>query len=69
MAVMSLVQNAIERGNLTELRSLLESEPARARVNMERSAIQVGNCQGRIVGHYPISGELLTRLMSPRAGS
>lgn len=42
----------------------MQASYAAVYVNVPRAAIQVADCQGRIIRHYPIAGELMAELMA-----
>jgi hypothetical protein len=52
-----IVRRAIAEGKHGRLAQLVHADPTHVLVNAERSAVQLINCVGDVVAHFPISAD------------
>jgi hypothetical protein len=60
------VIHAATEGSNAQLHRLLEKYPEHVRLHLERSAIQIVGCYGRVEAHIPVTQETLEDLLEHR---
>lgn len=63
---LQVAAQAVEAADVTTLASLLESQGGYLLLNQPRSAVQVYNCAGSVVGHFPVDATTAA-LLEPEA--
>lgn len=56
------LQAVVAADNDDRLLEIIATNPAQIQVNWERRAVQVADCTGRIIAHYPVGETLFGRL-------
>lgn len=58
-AEMERIRSSLTQGEAGQLYEVIERHPERTFLNVARSALQVLNCKGDVVAHFPMSERLL----------
>lgn len=56
---MDRLRGSIEAKDVQAVRDLLANHTQSTALNVERSAVQVLNCEGAVIAHFPVGQKLL----------
>ena len=62
MVDMDQLRGSVETEDAQAVKSLLANHTESTALNVERSAVQVMDCEGTVIAHFPIGKKLLDRV-------
>ena len=62
MVDMDRLRGSIEAKDVQAVKDLLADHTQSTALNVERSAVQVMNCEGTVIAHFPVGQKLLDRV-------
>ena len=62
MVDMDRLRGSIEQKNVQAVKDVLANHTLSTALNVERSAVQVMDCEGAVIAHFPVGQKLLDRV-------